>query len=164
MKSVFIPQSRDIKFNGVKRVFIVARLHTNALCVQIKKELVRHVKRFCCRDRSYICSPNRSANKLDITVQCVEEPYCIPRRKSDLQMKIKVPTGTYSPARSRKGLFVGGTAFSCVHRRRSLHANVFMLARGVGGVNSCRFTGLFLKVNQTQPSHTPLGFTRPTAR
>lgn len=150
MKSVFILQSRDIKFNGLKRVFIVARLHTNALCVQIKKELAKHVKRFCCRDRSVFCSPNRGANILLMF---------------HFQIEIKVPTGTngctlYSPARSSKSFFV------ClfVHRRRLFHANVLMLARGVGGVNSCRFMGLFLKVNQTQPSHTPLGFTRPTAR
>lgn len=51
MKSVFILQSRDIKFNGVKQVFIVAQLHTNALYVQIKNELVKHMLRNFVRDR-----------------------------------------------------------------------------------------------------------------
>lgn len=53
MKSVFILQSRDIKFNGVKQVFIVVRLHTNALYVQIKNELAKRIRDFV-RERSYI--------------------------------------------------------------------------------------------------------------
>lgn len=46
-KSVFILQSRDIMFNGVKQVFTVARLY-NALSVQIKNELTKHMGRDFC--------------------------------------------------------------------------------------------------------------------
>lgn len=43
-KSVFILQSRDIMFNGVKQVFTVPRLYS-ALSVQIKNELNKHMGR-----------------------------------------------------------------------------------------------------------------------